>query len=476
MITNSYEVVEDNFEVVEEFGPFVLKFGEAFTPINLTEMGEIESIELVTDNPYASLYLELDDFRPYSRGVTASELINRGKDKPNNRNFYAEDRVGNGDYVIKYSPKKKEPYDSKIKIEVRNDITPSRDFMFQPNFEYRSKGDLPNPTTLAFAAGSIRNISKDGAGLKTEDFTAGVGIAPKSFDSYDHFTGVEDYRMNITNDLLRKDPLKKVGYMHPYVGKASQIEHQTGAKDLQDLDAASDGGISMVASFAEPGFLQGVDGAGNSISGLTGYTSVVPNSTPWPGDPVSGTYSQQAIFLYASESKDITEGFAPAVQMQSLIPLLFGQERTGKGNAIYFKNGNTVYYPGRIKQIAYYIDDGSSGSHPKFVSTVGELGVGGSGGSATNKGVIIIVEPGLNFAPKDIEFHEFPSKILSDTSTVSDQSEVADFGIVGGLQITDGESQGSYQTNTELDESNGTPKGLIVKKLTIKRRRKVSVI
>ena len=90
--------------------------------------------------------------------------------------------------------------------------------------------------------------------------------------------------------------------------------------------------------------------------------------------------------------------------------------------------------------------------------------------------MIILVEPGLNFAPKDIEFHEFPSKILAATSTVSDQSEVADFGIVGGLQTVDGASQGSYQTNSELDESNGTPKGLIVKKLTIKRRRKVSVI
>ena len=488
MITNSYEVVEDNFEVAQEFGPFVLRFGEAFTAINLSEMGEIESIELVTDNPYAALYLELDDFRPYSRGVTASELINRGRDKPNHKAFYAEDRTENGEYVIKYSPKRKHGYDSKIKIEVRNDIPLPDNFVRRPLFEYRSKGDLPNPTTLSFAAGSVLNISKDGQALSTEDFSAQNSLA--AFDSrqgassFDHFNGVEQYSMPLTNDLFRKTPLSKAGYMHPYVGFAGKVEHQSAAESMQGRLVLGTSGVTAIASFGEPGDIPLSDGAGNDLTAINGFfgaNDVTDKS--WPGDPVSRTFSQQVIMLYADATKDITVGFTEVDGNTKLKALLYAQTDAGLGNNIYFKSGNTIYYPGRIVSTIQYLPAAHNpigDGNPAFGDY---FGASGNPQWDDLGGVAIVVEPGLNFKPKDIVIETFPTRALEADPNATVLSGIGDFGIVGAAQMTESFDSGMYLDQSAIDGFDDPdigiprkPKGLIVKKLTVKRRRKVSVI
>ena len=59
--------------------------------LNLIEAGEIVSIELVTDNPYIALYVEMDDFKYKTpNGMTAAELLMRGREEYAERHFYAE--------------------------------------------------------------------------------------------------------------------------------------------------------------------------------------------------------------------------------------------------------------------------------------------------------------------------------------------------------------------------------------------------
>ena len=123
-IHTTTRVIEDSVFISERIGPVTLGPGEVIDMLSLTsEAGDIVSIEVVTDNPYTGVYLEMDDYKNREgTGVTAAELIMKNKITPSNREFYSEDMREDGTFVVKDAPSDPDRYTDRIKIQVRNDV------------------------------------------------------------------------------------------------------------------------------------------------------------------------------------------------------------------------------------------------------------------------------------------------------------------------------------------------------------------
>ena len=146
-------VIDDEFFITERFDAFTLNSGEVIDILDLSgEAGEIVSIEMVTDNPYTGIYLEMDDYKNSAgaAGVTAAELLMmRNKTSPAEREFYAEDMREDGKFVVRYSPSEGDPYTDKIKIQVRNDVQGTSDVFGQvKNHRLKLRNGLPSPKYL----------------------------------------------------------------------------------------------------------------------------------------------------------------------------------------------------------------------------------------------------------------------------------------------------------------------------------------
>ena len=80
--------------------------------------GKLLSIKIVTDNPYAQLLLELDDWR--NDGETAAELLYGGTGKQD----YGLYAMGGGNpaagYTLMYTPMGGESFDGRLRIALRN--------------------------------------------------------------------------------------------------------------------------------------------------------------------------------------------------------------------------------------------------------------------------------------------------------------------------------------------------------------------
>ena len=176
--TPRYSVEETSIFVEERLGPVLLARDQQLEVLNLLEAGEIVSIELVTDNPYISLYVEMDDYKYKTpNGMTAAELLLRGRDEYSERHFYVEDRRPDGMYVIKFHPRTDYKYTDRLKILVRNDITKPTNFRGL-QYDYNSRASVPAPLTIGFNGGSSARVPGLSSMLAhTHDFVLGSIIA-----------------------------------------------------------------------------------------------------------------------------------------------------------------------------------------------------------------------------------------------------------------------------------------------------------
>src|SRR5210317_2127193 len=153
-----YSVEETSIFVETITPPQFLGRDQQIEVLNLIEAGEIVSIELVTDNPYIALYIEMDDFKYKTpNGMTAAELLLRGRDEYTERHFYVEGPRPDGMYVVKFHPRTDYKYTDRLKIVVRNDIT--RPSLFRGSeLSYFSRASLPTPVKMGFNGGSILRV------------------------------------------------------------------------------------------------------------------------------------------------------------------------------------------------------------------------------------------------------------------------------------------------------------------------------
>ena len=352
-----YHVEETSTYITTTAGPFLLDRDTVFEAINQIEGGEIVSIELVTDNPYAALYLEMDDYKYKApTGMTAAELLMKGRNEYSERHFYAEDRRPDGTYVIKYHPRNTDSYKDKIKILVRNDIRASSDFRGKI-LSYKSRGSLPTPTTVAFSGGSALKVPELQSIPNNREF-----LLTELLAKYNH-----NYDSNVPNDLLRTTPGTLTGVSHPYVGQAGAYTHSP-------MTFAS--GARIV--FGKPGV---------KISSTTGVPT--PDSTAFPGSGHDNNHSEQQILLYASNAENESTALNENVMIE-----LEGTKLAG--HAFYLRVGDKIYYPGNIVGLHFY-DAGTSqfqtqeggGTHEHVQNTDGAI--------------LITVSPGLPFTPPSFD-------------------------------------------------------------------------
>ena len=325
------QVIEQRIFINERKENILLAAGEFVEVLNLVEAGEIVSIEVVSDNPYTSVYLEMDDYKNQEpNGVTAAELLARGRDEYSEREFYAEDRQKDGSYVIKYHPRKSDKYTDKLRLLVRNDLRPGD--LFGDTFgaqEFVMRSNLPTPQKLNFiAGGSISSTEfRTIARMDSELFANALIRHP------------DGYHVSAPNLAILKDPRIKTVPFNPYVGEAGKISI---------TQILSDSTTNPYVVFGEPGDETQLP---NGETPPDGASSTV---VPWPGMYGANggwSMSNQWVVIYGSTAEDITT------------PVSFGGGGAGTTAdlpaasdlpRLVFRRGNTLYFPGRSANVKVY--------------------------------------------------------------------------------------------------------------------------
>lgn len=364
--------IEDVSIFVEEIaGPVFLGRDQQLEVLNLLEAGEIVSIELVTDNPYVALYIEMDDFKYKTpNGMTAAELLLRGRDEYSERHFYVEGPRPDGMYVVKFHPRTDYKYHDRLKVLIRNDITKTSDFRGL-KYSYTSRASLPSPMKVGFNGGAVANVPNNNAVLAARKREwLGAAIA-KGID-------VEITEAPITNDVFRISPLTQAGVMHPFVGNAGKVTHES-----------FNAGITVST-------LRTVWGApGVAISATTGVSDNI-TTTPFPGAPIGDLTvgsapggplpSTQQLMIYASNAESET---ATNIDLVTLIDSIYSQKVLG--NPLYYSVGDKVYYPGELTNIQWW--DNSASAFAEYTSGVSVY-------DPVNDGAILLTfKPGFDFTP-----------------------------------------------------------------------------
>ena len=365
-----YTIEETSIFVETITPPQFLGRDQQIEVLNLIEAGEIVSIELVTDNPYIALYIEMDDFKYKTpNGMTAAELLLKGRDEYAERHFYVEGPRPDGMYVVKFHPRTDYKYSDRLKVVVRNDITKPAEFR-GAIYKYTSRGSLPTPTEIGFNGGAVANVAGNAA-VKRPDkqFVLGPAVA--------RGIGVEFTESEIRNDQFRIAPLQLAGAMHPFVGNAGKIDHTS-------FSVGSGSNPRVV--WAEPG----VAATSTTVSSSALLTN------PFPGSPLDQSTnapapSSQQFIVYASNTESETAGSAELLTLAGEI-----EAHRTEGDAVFYSVGDNVYYPGKVIGAHYY--EGSGG---QFIPLEGQAYNQGADGA-----LLITVSPGLPFVPPKADLSE----------------------------------------------------------------------
>jgi hypothetical protein len=359
-IHTTTRVIEDSVFISERIGPVTLGPGEVIDMLSLTsEAGDIVSIEVVTDNPYTGVYLEMDDYKNREgTGVTAAELIMKNKITPNNREFYAEDMREDGTFVVKYSPSDPDPYTDRIKIQIRNDLKVSETtYGHNPNQRLKMRGGLPTPLHLGHVGGwylTHPNIAITRAA---------------DTDTMLKQLGKDQYSNPIKNIEAIENPSTRVGAYHPYMNTAGRHGPLV---PLFEYTA----GMRLVSG--EPG---------EKVLGTSGIPAI--NSVPWPGKVVNGTFvhSEQQFVLYKNATENVaTTVVEPELMLNELDAALLP---AGAGTPLVVKHEDTLYYLGVSSRTTHYYDAGTSAFRANSEESHGfESGDGA---------IVFTVSPGLPF-------------------------------------------------------------------------------
>ncbi|MEL0014887.1 MAG: hypothetical protein VW715_06705 [Rhodospirillales bacterium] len=375
-------VIDDQFFITERIGPITLGSGDVIDALDLSnEAGEIVSIEVVTDNPYTGVYLELDDYRNYTaEGVTAAELLMRNRVTPTDtRDFYAEDMREDGNFVVKYSPSSPQGYTSKVRVQVRNDVRGTNDlFSLVSNNRVKMRAGLPTPRLLSHAGGWY---------LKHQEIAGVAGGI--NLSKVMRKLGPHRYESPIRNMEPLDDANKQVGAYSPYMNTALEVELVPSSTIIAN--------VRMVGGKV-----------GETVSSTSGAPTC--NTIPWPGRYVGDTFvpSEQQYIMYLDRTEDETGTAGGGTPFRPSDEFLIDAP-------MYFKKDDTIYFPGKVQSVHFY-DAGTSA----FVDFEGgDPYVPGTDGAA-----IFTVSPGLPFKPP---------KVTIDNATAANQLET--FGTIDGKAI-----------------------------------------
>jgi len=263
----------------EKFSNIMVNGGETLEVLAKKGAGLLHGLEVVVDNPYAAVYLEIDGYRNTTDGIgeTPAELLLHNRTTRVDGQFYVKDTASDGTFTMLYTPTKPEPYMEQLRIMVSNRVKPSRE-VFGMSLNYTSRGGIPTPMKTDFMGGGAYSHT----GLKEASLDTMANAVAKPI-------GSSVYSVDDTyNQAVFDSNSMAIGTGHPYQGQAGKPKFTKNA----EFDAA----ISTV-EFATVGSV-GADA--NSVPGPT-----LGGSGNFPGTPTSP--SHQNIFIYKDSSKDVTE-------------------------------------------------------------------------------------------------------------------------------------------------------------------------
>lgn len=359
-----YSVEETSIFVETITPPQFLGRDQTIEVLNLIEAGEIVSIELVTDNPYIALYIEMDDFKYKTpNGMTAAELLLRGRDEYAERHFYVEGPRPDGMYVVKFHPRTDYKYHDRLKVLVRNDITKPREFRGALT-TYASRASLPTPANIGWNGGAVAHVAGNSA-VKRADKVHILGAAVAKG------IGVEITEAETRNDQLRVSPLTLMGAIHPFVGNAGKVNHVAIAPGPLD---------TLRVAWGAP--------ATSPASATVNSDALLTN--PFPGSPYDVSTglpapSSQQFIIYASNAE--SESAAAATSLP-LVEAALTVAQTA-GDTLFYSVGDKVYYPGKIIGVHAY--DATSGAF--------EPADGITYDPVNDGAILVTVSPGFDFTP-----------------------------------------------------------------------------
>ena len=272
-----YEMVSDRFENIN------LDSGESIELLNHQGEGTVHSIEVVVDNPYASVLLQIDGYRNSdTTGETPGELLLNNRTTRVTNAFWVKTVASDGTYTMSYTPQSPEPYRELLKLTIENRIMPSRD-VYGFSLNYTSRGGLPTPMKTDFmAGGTYQHTGLTAADLLTMQnaIAKPVGSSPYAVD-------------DVYNVSAYVTGTSKLASGHPYQGQAG--------KPTFTKSTGFDGAVATVEFKAA--------GTAGTDANAVAHPALV-NTNEFPGNPSNPSY--QNVIIYKDSSKDSTEqaGFA----------------------------------------------------------------------------------------------------------------------------------------------------------------------
>lgn len=203
--------------IVTEFNNLVIDSGTNFQVLDIAEAGELQSIVIVSDNPYLQVFVQIDDFRNSEpNGMTVAELLYNGNlTQLSQRRFRAVDgqspTVG---YSMVFEPQNPVQYTERIRIILYNNI-PRNTSVYGKDLTFRNSATLPTPAVPAHMAGATfeqSSLASVSLGEIAQAMTTPVG-------SPAYYSG-KVYNVAAINGQIQSGMV--LGSDHPYVGIAGR--------------------------------------------------------------------------------------------------------------------------------------------------------------------------------------------------------------------------------------------------------------
>ncbi len=263
----------------DKFTNLNIDSGETLEVVAKKGAGLLHALEVVVDNPYSAVYLEIDGYRNTTDGIgeTPAELLLNNRTSRVDGQFWVKTVASDGTYTMMYTPMKPEPYEEQLRIMVSNRIKPSRD-VYGMSLNYTSRGGIPTPMKTDFMGGGTFAHT----GLKEASLDTMASAIAKPI-------GSSVYSVDDTyNQAVFDSNSHLIGSGHPYQGQAG--------RPIFAINSEFDSAVGTI-EFATVGEA-GADA--NSVAGPS-----LASSGSFPGTPSTPSY--QNIFIYKDTSKDVTE-------------------------------------------------------------------------------------------------------------------------------------------------------------------------
>jgi hypothetical protein len=357
-----YRVEEESFFVTTEINPFKLKVGENKEILRLKEAGEVCSIEIISDNPFLQVHLELDDYRADEKGITAAELLQYGRTTFADMEFSAK-KLPSGDYSLVYAPRINTAYSDVFKLKVANRLTnPSRlagtgSFIEPLGIPLQLRGGLPKLSKRSYLGGTYIDIPQlesvpqhSDEGITSIDISNALSRAldwelyDNQFNNETSLSNEADFRFNAD---ARESDKAAMTSINPYTGNAGRL-------DFSMPSPINPGVFARIVFFPKGEVASTTSGAPTADSNM------------------------QHIAIYAGTS--LTASTEAEAGLLTIFAASFEFE------PIYVRDRGRVYFPGTVLSIFQH------------KSSTGTFVTDGSGNGA----YILLISGGLDFVPEKV--------------------------------------------------------------------------